>query len=449
ECSCNAGYSGNGVSCTDDDECTLLIDNCDVNALCTNNAGSFECSCNAGYSGDGVSCADIDECDDNNGDCGEAEYFACTNEIGGPPTCADIDECVINNGNCGGPLKHVTCINEVGGNPTYININECTLGIHNCHTDATCTNTPYTEESGGFGCTCKPGYTGNGIICNEINECTGNPCGDNGICIDQVNAFSCTCAPGYDGGGVNTPCTCTPINGGWSTWSDWSTCSVSCGSGIQTRTHSCNNPSPNVCGAACSGSSSESQSCNTQSCCVPSTSCGGWGACSVACGSGTQTRSCNNGCGGSTWTESQNCTGDFTDDVCGVCNGNGPGTVFSCTNSVGCTNGSKTCCADGSNCTSCGGGSSPTVVLGKSCSASSTGGSVPQSAVEYMCKQLCSDLGYGYSHYTCPGGVKAGFYFMTFKWHGCSKSGWNQGCTSCPSCNFELGTSECWCKPPC
>ena len=33
--------------------------NCDANAACTNTAGSFTCSCNAGFSGDGVTCTGV------------------------------------------------------------------------------------------------------------------------------------------------------------------------------------------------------------------------------------------------------------------------------------------------------------------------------------------------------------------------------------------------------
>ena len=57
-----------------------------------------------------------------------------------------------------------------------------------------------------------------------------------------------------------------PIDGGWSAWSDWGSCSVSCGGGTQTRTRACNNPPPQYGGIACSGSTTESQACNTQSC---------------------------------------------------------------------------------------------------------------------------------------------------------------------------------------
>ena len=56
------------------------------------------------------------------------------------------------------------------------------------------------------------------------------------------------------------------IDGEWSAWSAWSACSVSCGSGTQTRTRTCTNPAPSCGGAECVGDSSQSQSCNTQSC---------------------------------------------------------------------------------------------------------------------------------------------------------------------------------------
>ena len=41
---------------TDIDECTLGLNNCDDNATCTDTEGSFFCTCNVGYTGDGVNC---------------------------------------------------------------------------------------------------------------------------------------------------------------------------------------------------------------------------------------------------------------------------------------------------------------------------------------------------------------------------------------------------------
>ena len=38
------------------DECSTNSHSCDVNAVCCNTPGSHNCSCKAGYSGDGKSC---------------------------------------------------------------------------------------------------------------------------------------------------------------------------------------------------------------------------------------------------------------------------------------------------------------------------------------------------------------------------------------------------------
>ena len=40
----------------DIDECSDMIDSCDSNAGCTNVPGTYTCSCNSGYTGDGMNC---------------------------------------------------------------------------------------------------------------------------------------------------------------------------------------------------------------------------------------------------------------------------------------------------------------------------------------------------------------------------------------------------------
>ena len=40
------------------DECALGTDNCADEATCTNTADSFECTCNDGYTGNGVTCTE-------------------------------------------------------------------------------------------------------------------------------------------------------------------------------------------------------------------------------------------------------------------------------------------------------------------------------------------------------------------------------------------------------
>ena len=42
---------------SDINECKANTHNCDVAAICVNTKGSYNCTCKAGYSGDGQSCA--------------------------------------------------------------------------------------------------------------------------------------------------------------------------------------------------------------------------------------------------------------------------------------------------------------------------------------------------------------------------------------------------------
>ena len=38
----------------------------------------------------------------------------------------------------------------------------------------------------------------------DSDECSTDPCGDNGSCVDQVNSFVCICDDGYDGDNCET-----------------------------------------------------------------------------------------------------------------------------------------------------------------------------------------------------------------------------------------------------
>lgn len=56
------------------------------------------------------------------------------------------------------------------------------------------------------------------------------------------------------------------VHGGWSLWSSWGTCSVSCGVGLQRRDRSCSNPYPGRNGDHCFGDSRDDRICMTTSC---------------------------------------------------------------------------------------------------------------------------------------------------------------------------------------
>ncbi|XP_072047055.1 uncharacterized protein [Amphiura filiformis] len=87
-CMCDTGYQQSTLVvneefiCLDVNECEEQFDNCHVNAECANTDGGFTCECNSGFEGDGVTCTDVDECATSI-PCSTAKYEKCENRIGG------------------------------------------------------------------------------------------------------------------------------------------------------------------------------------------------------------------------------------------------------------------------------------------------------------------------------------------------------------------------------
>ena len=84
---------------------------------------------------------------------------------------------------------------------------------------------------------------------------------------------------------------------GYSTWGSWDSCSLSCGNGTQTRTRICYDGNSSICIDNGLGDSYETQECNTDACPTGYAPWSNWGSCSESCGNGTEsrTRTCYDG----------------------------------------------------------------------------------------------------------------------------------------------------------
>ncbi|XP_056379622.1 hemicentin-1 isoform X2 [Hyla sarda] len=85
------------------------------------------------------------------------------------------------------------------------------------------------------------------------------------------------------------PC---PVDGKWSSWQSWGACSKTCGKGTQTRMRVCNNPSPSYGGSSCEGPDTQTQICSDRHCPVDGkwSAWGSWTSCSLSCGGGLRQR---------------------------------------------------------------------------------------------------------------------------------------------------------------
>ncbi|KAL5107767.1 Hemicentin-1 [Taenia crassiceps] len=183
----------------------------------------------------------------------------------------------------------------------------CGAGLR--HRSRKCDSPP--PSNGGKPC---PGEAMEDVLCEDLPLCPVNggwsSWGPWSSCSRTCGAGStqrrerkCDMPPPANGG---RPCigsesqvracerkTC-PINGGWGQWSAWSHCSKSCGGGIRRRTRQCNNPTPQFGGAPCQpqGGDSETTECQENPCPVNGewSNWSSWSACVGRCGVGIQSR---------------------------------------------------------------------------------------------------------------------------------------------------------------
>ncbi|XP_057307714.1 SCO-spondin-like [Hydractinia symbiolongicarpus] len=227
-------------------------------------------------------------------------------------------------------------VNGVWG--AWVNNNDCSVTCGSGQETRTRTCNNPAPSHGGNECIDSNGA--NALTEQENIPCTQSPCpaAVDGVWSAWINNNDCsvTCGDGQEtrtrtcnnpapshGGSQcvdlnganalteeeNIPCTRSPcpVHGVWGAWVNNNDCSVTCGSGQETRTRTCNNPAPSNGGNECvdlNGANALTEQgttpCTQSSC--PAAVDGVWSAwinnndCSVTCGDGqeTRTRTCNN-----------------------------------------------------------------------------------------------------------------------------------------------------------
>nr|XP_031826506.1 coadhesin-like [Nomia melanderi] len=148
-----------------------------------------------------------------------------------------------------------TCDNPVPSNPRLM-CNDSPLEMKSC-----------------VGLNCKKHLTGTWSDWSNWSTCSVQ-CGSgiqlkNRLCLKVQSAQEAFCKGPTKEISVCTISNCS-INGLWSPWTVWSSCSSNCGIGTQLRNRMCNNPSPSGDGSPCSGSASEVRQCFSKPCNVKS-----------------------------------------------------------------------------------------------------------------------------------------------------------------------------------
>lgn len=247
---------------------------CSNGGLC-NSADNCDCAPN-GYSGttcDTPVCSTI-TCNSHQS-CTAPDTCSCISGWTGAtcqtPVCTTA--CISGQGSCTAP-NTCTCVSGWGGA-------SCSMPV--------CTSTPCNSHqacTGPNSCSCISGWSG--ASC-QTAVCT-TPCfAGQGTCIGPN---TCTCNSGFSGA------TCAGVDGGFSAWSNTGSCSASGASCFQQQTRTCSSPAPSNGGATCAGSSTQSISCTCPPIAGGYSAWTGWNLCSSASAdkstcTQSRSRSCN------------------------------------------------------------------------------------------------------------------------------------------------------------
>jgi hypothetical protein len=237
ECSCWAGYEGDGWECANIDECAADPNPCGAFSTCEDNDGGYECGCMEGYEPDedgALGCVDVDECANLWGDdCGD--YSTCTNTDGGYTCecdwgwagedgkgCMNVNECdeglamCDESANCvdmwtfpcsnGASCEDDVCRAAVAEFDGWCagnwdsNCGDCAAGGLG-YQDVDCAGVGDACDGDDYHCSCDEGFelSADGLSCSDIDECADSPCANSAKCFNTQGSYTCDCPMGWMG----------------------------------------------------------------------------------------------------------------------------------------------------------------------------------------------------------------------------------------------------------
>ena len=241
-CECNSGYKRDdkGV-CVNINECDQAGNVCHSNAQCTDTEGSYNCKCLHGFKGDGI---------------------AACKAVCQPGACQPDQTCVVTASNdaacscsCTGPeclsiarvcgsdgvtydsvrdFKETSCKQKLNLTVNYFDACKKSCADVTCPTYHFC-----SMKDGSPVCSCSE--------CSDAHKNSGPVCSTKGFdYASECDLMQARCQNREHFEDVKYAGRCkTPIPCKVSSWSSWSSCSVSCGLGVSKRTRYISKPAQN------------------------------------------------------------------------------------------------------------------------------------------------------------------------------------------------------------